>query len=136
MDEILSGTRSCLGATSPSGVDERKLQADGWQHATMSSNGKPVESGLTFYGRKGLLLVLNKGSTPLCAVTARIAARTDYLKLQAAMATLYGGSAGTDPEGEYVFMTKDNHIIDLAPTGSNESPAVRVAVGPVPQESK
>jgi len=137
MDEILSGTRSCLTATSPSGVDEKKLQADGWQHATLSSNGKSIENGLTFYGRKGLLIILNKSAaTPLCALSARIAARPDYLKLQAAMAKLYGGPAGTDPQGEYVFMTTDHHIIDLAPTGSTDSPAVRVAVGPVPEEKK
>ena len=137
IEEIMSGTRSCLSATSPRGVDEQKLQADGWHHATLSSNGKPIEDGLTFYGKGGLLIILNNAATtPLCALSARIAARPDYLKLQAAMATLYGGSVGTDPDGEYVFMTTDHHIIDLAPTGSNGSPAVRVAVGPVPEEKK
>jgi hypothetical protein len=137
IDEIMSGTRSCLSATSSTGVDEQKLQSEGWHHATLSSNGKPIENGLTSYGKGGLLMILSKtAATPLCALSARIAAGPDYLKLQAAMATLYGGSAGTDPDGEYVFMTTDHHIIDLAPTGSNDSPAVRVAVGPVPQEKK
>jgi hypothetical protein len=137
MDEIISATRSCLAATSSTGVDEQKLQADGWHRATLSANGKPVQNGMTFYGRNGLLLILNKSApTPLCALTARIAAGPDFLKLQAAMAALYGGSVGTDPQGEYVFMAPDHHIIDLAPTGTSDRPAVRVAVGVVPQENK
>ena len=137
MDEIMSGTRSCMSATSSTSVDEQKLQADGWHHATVSSNGKPVGNGLSFYGRNGLLLFLDKSApTPLCAFSARVATRADFLKLQAAMAAAYGGSVGTDPNGEYVFMTADHHIIDLAPSGTNERPAVRMAVGPIPPEKK
>ena len=137
VDEIMAGAKSCLAATSSAGVDENKLRGDGWKHGTMSDKGKPVDNGLSIYGRDGLLMILH-GSKPgsLCLFTARIASPSDIAKLQASMAAAYGKPASDDGKGEQMFFTADNHIVDVASTGSQDQPAVRVAVGPVSQEKK
>jgi hypothetical protein len=136
-DELLAAVRSCAAATNPTGVDPRKLEADGWRKATMSANGKPVATPLTMYGKGHLLLMFDSaGASPLCIVTGRILSVAEFPKLQAAFAAAYGAPIKDDGKGEQMFIAPDHRVVDLASTGSNDRPAVRVGIGPVFQETK
>ena len=136
-EEFLTAARSCAAATSPTAVDPRKLEADGWKKATMSSNGKPVATPLTMYGKGHLLLMFDAaGTSPLCIVTGRLGSIGEFPKLQAAFAAAYGAPIKDDGKGEQMFVAPDHRIVDLAATGSADRPAVRVGVGPVFQETK
>jgi hypothetical protein len=136
-DEIMAAARSCAAATNATGVDPRKLEADGWNKATVSSNGKPVTTPLTMYGKGHLLLMFDAaGASPLCIVTGRIPSVAEFPKLQAAFAAAYGTPIKDDGKGEQMFIAPDHRVVDLASTGSSDHPAVRVGVGPVFQETK
>ena len=137
MDEILAGTQSCVAATSPAGLDLAKLQSDGWRAATMSENGKPVASPLTFYGKGRLLLIIDaKNPKPFCILTAKITSVREYPRIQAYFASAFGAPLKDNGKGEQMFFPPNSHIIVIASTGSADSPSVRVAVGPVAQEKK
>ena len=136
-DEILAAARSCAAATSSAGLDLKKLEADGWGKASMSADGKPVATPLTFYNKGHLLLAYNSGSAkPFCIFTGRIESAAEFRNLQAAFASSFGAPVKDDGKGEQLFLSPDRHIVDLASTGTADRPAVRVAVGPVVQEAK
>ncbi len=136
-DEILAGARECAAVTSAAGIDESKLATDSWSNATISNDGKPVGTSLTMYGKGHLLLTFDRAAkSPICIVTARLKSVQDFPKLQARVAGDYGTPVKDDGKGEQIFIAPDHRIIDLASTGSQSKPAVRVAVGPVFQETK
>jgi hypothetical protein len=138
-DEIMAGVRSCAAGLTATGLDEVKLAGDGWSKGSITNKGKPVALDLILYGKGNLMLMSAKvpaGKTPICTITARIATVTEYPAIQAAFAAAYGAPVKDDGKGEQLFISPDHRIIDLASTGSNNEPAVRVAVGPVIQETK
>ena len=136
-DELLAGARSCAAATNPTGVDVRSLEANGWDKATMSANGKAAATSLTFYGKGHLLLMFDaNGKSPLCIVTGRISSIAEFPKLQTAFAAAYGPPVKDDGKGEQLFIAPDHRVVELASTGSVDRPSVRVGVGPIFQESK
>jgi hypothetical protein len=136
--EIVAGAQSCLAATSATTVDEQKLKADGWHDATMSSSGKAVATPLTFYGKGGLLLSLDrKSGKGLCMISGRIKNADAFGIIGSAMDKALG-TAGTGnpnaPNTAYWFPA--DHIVQLKLTGTSDAPAVRIAVGINPAEKK
>ena len=126
----MGGARSCAAATTEAGVDAGKLEADGWHKAAISENGKPLAAPMTFYGKGNLLLMFDKsGAQPMCFVTARLSSRADFPKLQAAFASAYGAPIKDNGKGDQFFKAPDHRMYDLASTGQQDEPAVRVVVG-------
>ncbi|MBJ6121340.1 hypothetical protein [Sphingomonas mollis] len=137
--EILEGVQSCAASLASTGIDEASLVSDGWSKGVMSESGKPLASDVIFYGKGNLMLMsvrTSAGQTPICSILARIGSVDDYPALQDAMAAAYGKPIKDDGKGEQMFIARDHRVIDLASTGSNKNPSVRIAVGPVFQETK
>jgi hypothetical protein len=134
--EIVAGAKSCAAATSQSGVDERKLEADGWRRGTMSGGGKSADA-LRFYAKGNLLVVLTRAPSTLCAVTARIQDAATLNDVAFAMDKGLG-AAGTGRPGEAntIYWFVPGSIVQLALTGKPDAPSVRVAVGYYAGEKK
>lgn len=135
--EIVAGTESCAAATSATGVDEHRLEADGWRHATMSdANGKPVDT-LSFYSKGGLLLTLTKGSAKICIFTARIQNAETFDDIAVAMEKGLGvPGKGQQQEAHTVYWFPLHHVVQLQLTGKPGAPSVRVGVGYNSEEAK
>ena len=130
VDEIIAGAKSCAAATTQAGVNATTLEADGWHKASVSDHGKALDAPMTFYGKGHLLMMFDKSGThPICFVTARIASKSDFTKLQAAFTSAYGAPVKDNGNGEQIFMAPDHRMYDLASTGQQGEPAVRVVVG-------
>jgi hypothetical protein len=135
--EIVAGAQSCIAATSPSGVDRAKLQANGWHTATISANGKPVQGGGIYYGKGDLLLRLGDGSSKICFVSARIADSGSFGEIGYALDKGLGVAGAAKPgEANTVYWFPADHIVQLQLTGGANAPGVRVAVGYNPAEKK
>jgi hypothetical protein len=131
-DEIIAGAQSCAAATAPTGIDEARLKSDGWGKGAVSANGKALPTSMAFYGNGPLVLMFNRnGAKPICIVTGRLPSAADFPKLQAAFASAYGAPVKDDGKGAQIFITPDHRIMQLAFTGTEQMPAVRVGVGPV-----
>jgi hypothetical protein len=127
--EIVAGAQSCAAATSAAGVDEHKLEADGWSRATMSGSGKPVDT-LSFYGKGGLLLVLTRGSAKICVFTARIEDAATFDDIAFAMDKGLGvPGKGQQQEAHTFYWFPPHHVVQLQLTGKRDAPGVRVGVG-------
>ena len=72
------------------------------------------------------------GARSCAAVTGPADVDADRLKADGRGAATLSG----DGKGGRIFIAADHRVVDLASTGSTERPAVRVAVGPVIQETK
>jgi hypothetical protein len=137
VDELIGGAQSCAAVTTTAGVDVRALESAGWGKGTMSAQGKPVATTLQIYGKGPLVLMFDTAQAkPICIITARISSIADFVKIRAAFQAKYGTPVKDDGKGEQIFIAPDHRIVDLASTGSNDRPSVRVGVGPVIQESK
>jgi hypothetical protein len=134
--EIVAGAGSCAAATSAGGVDEHKLQADGWRAATMSANGRPVDT-LRFYSKGSLLLTLPKDTAKICIFTARIRDAATFGDIASVMDTGLNVS-GTARQGEAntVYWFPSGHVVQMQLTGKPDSPSVRVGVGYMAAEKK
>ena len=134
-DEIVAGAKSCAAATSPAGVDQHKLEADGWRHATVAAGDKPV--GATFYGKGDLLLTLNGPTAKVCFVTARIKDSDAFGTIGNALNQELGVTAAAKPdEPDTAYWFPPDHIVQMQLTGKPDAPAVRIAVGYNPSEKQ
>jgi len=135
-DEIVAGTKSCTAATSQTGVDQNKLEADGWKHATVTTGEKPV--GATFYGKGDLLLTLNGPAAKICFVTARIKDADAFGIIGNALNQGFGVTAAAKPDepNTAYWFPPDHHIVQMQLTGKPDAPAVRIAVGYNPSEKQ
>ena len=134
--EIVAGTKSCVAAMSEAGVDERKLEGDGWRLGTMSGDGK-AEGGLSFYGKGKLMLVLGKAPSRLCAVTAHIRDQASFGDVASEIEKGLGAAGTTRPgEANTIYWFVPGRIVQLVLTGKPEAPSVRVGVGYFAGEKK
>lgn len=132
--EIVAGAQSCAGATSEAGVDERKLEADGWRRATVT--GKAADA-LTFYGKGKLLLTLSKPAPKVCIVTARIKEAETFGDIAFELEKATGTQGVAQPgEANTIYWFVPGHLFQLALTGKPDAPSVRVAVGYYAGEKK
>ncbi|NJC34452.1 hypothetical protein GGR88_001966 [Sphingomonas jejuensis] len=129
--DVLAATRSCIAASGNGAVDGARLEADGWRRGTASSDGQAVETPLSFYGRPNGNVVLMTGpgaagQPQVCLVTARVADVRGRGAVQAALTGAFGDPIQSAPDG--ILWRAPSHIVQLAATGSDAQPAVRVAV--------
>jgi hypothetical protein len=128
---IAASAASCAAALSPSGVDEPRLVADGWQEGSVNSGGKAVATPLRFFGRGNTVLLLmreEKPASPNCVIMARMKSVRDFPAiLQATGAALGGKLAGTG-NGSAMWLLSGGKAAQIQATGSRSKPAVRVVV--------
>jgi hypothetical protein len=135
--EIVAAAQSCAAATGPSGVDQPKLIADGWHRASITSDGKPVENAGLIFGKGDLLLRLSDASAKICFISGRIQDAATLGDVAYAMDKGLGVSgAAKAGESNTYYWFPPNHIVQLQLTGKPDAPAVRVAVGYHPLETK
>ena len=131
-DVIAQSGRSCANSVSSTGVDEQRLRADGWSEGTLQSKGKEAASPLRFFGRAGTMLLLTReegrpagGS---CVVMASIKSTKHYPQVVEAMTAALGGSASKAKDESVMWLLDGGKAAQMAPTGSNEKPSVRIVV--------
>lgn len=129
--EIVGGVKSCLSATTEKAVEADALKADGWRSASIVARGKAVDTPLQFFGKGNLLLITNKtGKTPACIITASVADAKTFDSLSSAvMSELDVDGHTKENESNTIYFFPKGHIVQLAKTGTLESPAVRISVG-------
>ena len=138
--EIVAGARSCVASVGPAGLDQTRLVADGWSKGSIASkDGKPIDTSIILYGKGHLMLMSMQpqpGKPQLCTLLARIESVRAFAGIQTAFASTYGAPFKDDGKGDQFSQAPDHRFINLASTGSNDRPSVRVAVGYLSQESK
>ena len=134
--EIAAGVQSCVAATSASRVDVEKLKTDGWRSATLSADGKPASTQLTFYGKGALLLTFDQhAARPICFLSAHIPNKASILDVGREMNRQMNVQGAADPkEADTYYWFPAGHLVQLKLTGKPNEPAVRVAVGFNPAE--
>jgi hypothetical protein len=134
--EVVAATQACLRATQADRVDEALLRADGWETATISADGKAVDTPLRIYGRKTghvIIMLMGKGEPrKLCTVMARVPQIGDLTEAGTALAASFGKRPAQVKDGGATWFVEDK-LISLQATGSREKPSLRVSVMVVPK---
>ena len=135
--EIVAGTRSCAAVTTALGVDQARLQADGWHRATVTNQGIAIADAGSFFSRGHLLLSVSGGSAKVCFIIARVQNTAVMAEVIRAMGQGLGVSGRSRPgEANTAYWFPPEHIVQLTMTGKSDAPAVRIAVGYTPAPKK
>ncbi len=126
--------QSCLSATTEKAVEADKLKSDGWHAASVTANGKAVDTSLVFFGKGNLLLITDKtAKAPACTITAHIQGAEAFDGVTSAiMNTLNVDGRAKSADRDTIYFFPKGHIVQLVKTGTSESPAIRIAVGFMP----
>ena len=135
--DIVEAVASCMAATSAGSIDAAQLAADGWTPATMSAEGRPVDSPLRIFGRKqsAAIIMTSTSADVVCIATARIATPARFADVERALSTRLGGQIVERKSGETMFFT-GGKVVSIMLTGKPRTPAVRIGVMQMPQEKK
>ena len=129
--DIAASAASCEAALSPSGADEQRLLSDGWQEASVKSDGKAVATPLRLFGRANTLLLLMRDQNPAdanCIITARIKSVRDFPAVLQATGAALSGRLASSGNGSAVWVLPDRKVAQIEATGSRSKPGVRIAV--------
>lgn len=129
--DIVGATRACIAASDPRQVDTAQLAAEGWQAgATQDGRGKPVETDLDVWASAGNgAVILTMAGQPLCTVMARVERAGRYPVIRDALHAAIGARGRIVERQAYqqTWMV-EGLVIDLAATGNQQAPSVRVTV--------
>jgi hypothetical protein len=124
---LAPAARACIGLSPGLDSLREQLKAQGWSRGSMEAGGKQVASDLEFYGREGVLLILNgDGEKPGCIAIARVksSVRTERL-LEIVSAAL--GRQPTSRSGNQAMWILDQGQALLVQHGrGEEGPVVRI----------
>lgn len=129
--EIISGVQSCLAAVQSDGVDVEKLKQDGWSAVSASDGGKPVAVPVPMFSKGSLLLIHQAtASTPICAIMTNV----PDVPAISGIADELDSALNTDRKIENgkaipAYWFPKGHVVQLATTGSEKAPGVRIVVG-------
>ena len=129
--EVVSGVQSCLAAIHSDGVDVEKLKQDGWNAMSASAGGKPVAAPVPLFF-KGNLLLAHQGTapTPICAIMAKVSDVPAISGIAKALdSVLKTGRKIENGKAIPAYWFPEGHVVQLATTGSERSPGVRIVVG-------
>ncbi|MBX7482699.1 hypothetical protein [Qipengyuania qiaonensis] len=128
LPEIFESYNDCFAATESGAISIASLESNGWARASMSDgDGEKVEGGPIIYGHteRAPLIILNETEgAGVCMVNARIKSFKVFEEFKAAFGDRL---PKPDDEGSITFFA-DGQAVQMAPTGSREAPALRVAV--------
>ena len=134
LPEIFESYNDCFAATKSGEISVSSLEALGWSRATMrASNGEPIEGGPIIFGhsaRKPIIILSALEGEGVCMVNARINSFKTFNELKQA----FGGKLPEPDENGSITFFAEGHPVQIAPTGSREAPAMRLAVF-TPRES-
>lgn len=125
LTDIYESYNDCFVATAQ-GIDAGSLEARGWVVAQI--DGKPSSDPVIFghADRAPLIILGGSGRDGVCIVTAKLENRSSFDDL----ITAWGGLKLVKGEASF---SANGHPIQIAQTGSEKEPSVRLAVG-VPAE--
>ncbi|KEO92651.1 hypothetical protein EH32_15450 [Erythrobacter litoralis] len=128
LPEIFETFNDCFAATESGGISVASLEGRGWSRATLrSGDGEVIEGGPIFYGhaeRAPIIILSTLEGQGVCMVNARIESFEVFEQFKQA----FGGKLPpADDEGTITFMA-EGRPVQIAPTGSREAPALRLAV--------
>lgn len=135
LPEIFESYNDCFAATESGEISISSLEALGWSRATIrSSDGEPIENAPLIFGhseRKPIIIMSALEGEGVCMVNARIESFEVFEEFKQA----FGGKLPEpDKQGSISYFAQ-GHPVQIAPTGSREAPALRLAVL-TPKESK
>ncbi len=129
LPDILQSYKDCFAATDSGSISASSLEELGWARATMrDGDGSTIEGGPIIYGhseRAPIIILSNLSSDSFCVVNARIESFDTYNEFKAA----FGGKLPDANENGEILFGAQGRIVQIAPTGSREAPAMRLVVG-------
>ncbi|EAQ30549.1 hypothetical protein NAP1_07215 [Erythrobacter sp. NAP1] len=129
LPEIFESYNDCFAATESGSISTSSLEDLGWARATMrDGDGNTVEDGPIIYGhgeRAPIIILSDLSGDGICMVNARIESFDTYEEFKAA----FGGKLPDANEKGEILFSAQGHIVQIAPTGSREAPAMRLVVG-------
>ena len=128
LPDIYQSYNDCLEIAQNDGLSKAKLQSLGWSRAKISNpDGTPIADAPVIYGnvkRKPLIVLSAESGEGLCIVTARIESRSTFPQFLKAWGT---SLPAPDKEGVISF-SDDGHIVQIRQTGTDDKPALSMAV--------
>ena len=129
LPEVFESYNACFKATESGSIAPGSLEDLGWARATMSdSDGNAVEGGPIIYvhGEQAPLIILSGlEGEGVCMVSAKI---DSFARLEEFKAAFGDALPAPNDKGEILFSAQ-GHIVQIAPTGSRDAPAMRLVVG-------
>lgn len=135
---IVSAARSCVDSVTPTAVDESRLASDGWRPGKITKDGQEIEASLRFYGRGNdnvLLMIMAGEGAGGCSLMARIDQVAEYQNVASALAAELGAKPFQSKASEATWLVQ-RKAVQLSATGTQEKPAVRIAVIYLPERKK
>ena len=130
LDNILAATDACRAAVISGGVDQERLTVAGWEVGTATGpSGAPIEGAMRVFGKSGndSLIMLIDATPALCTAMAGLENSAAFAALGAALAGEAGARVAERNGREQTLFVGDS-IVNIARTGTERQPAVRIAV--------
>ncbi|WP_090196250.1 hypothetical protein [Erythrobacter sp. HL-111] len=128
LPEIFETYNDCFAATRTGDMSVASLEELGWSRATLQSDdGQAVEDGPIIYGhaeRAPIIILSALEGEGVCMVNARIDSFDVFEEFKKA----FGGKLPQADENGAIFFVAEGQPVQIAPTGSREAPALRLAV--------
>ena len=134
-EKIAEAVSACMVASTVDGVDEAQLTDEGWAKAAVTEDGKPVDHGLSFYGKSGnhSILLLDPQERQVCVVTARITDPSAYQGVVDAIDALADVKPIEQDKFDITFLGDDRMIFSQI-SGTPDKPGVRIFVSAMESE--
>lgn len=128
LTEVFESYNDCFAATRGGSISVPALEGLGWKRATVQTgNGEPIQEGPVFFGHpeRAPLIILNAvEGEGFCMVNARIESFAVFEEFKQA----FGGQLPKAAENGAITFLAEGQAVQIAPTGSREAPALRLAV--------
>ena len=128
LPEIFDSYNDCFAATKTGSISLGALEKRGWKRAVVSAaDGKEIEGGPIMFGHAERAPIVMFDATEgdgICMVTARIKSFDVYEDFKQA----FGGKLPPANEDGTTTYVANGQLVQIAPTGSREAPALRLIV--------
>lgn len=127
--QIAAGVSACIAATQPERVNEAALVQAGWSKGTpKDAKGKALTVPFGIYGRKDSnVMLLTPPAKGPCTVLARISRADAAPAVVEAVSAQVKAQPKRDKDNNLIWLS-GRTAIQLAATGDNAKPALRIAV--------
>ncbi len=129
LPDIFESYNACFAATESGSIAPGSLEELGWARATMTDgDGNAIQDGPIIYGhgeRAPLIILSGLEGEGVCMVSAKIESIETFEEFKAA----FGDALPEPNENGEILFSAQGHIVQIAPTGSREAPAMRLVVG-------
>ena len=128
LPEIFASYNDCFAATKTGSISVESLEKLGWKRAVMrAADGKEIEDGPIIFGhaeRSPIIMFDALEGKGICMVNARIKSFDVFEGFKQA----FGGKLPPASEDGTTTYVANGQLVQIAPTGTREAPALRLIV--------